>query len=69
MENGERAEDVDDAKLEISGLARSTLEFAGDDLDGAASSELRRWVAARRSKTPPGISAAETAVQAEAPDF
>jgi hypothetical protein len=68
VENGEQAEAVDDAKLEISGLARSTLDFAGDDLDAAASSELRRWVAARRSKAPPGISASENAAPAVTPD-
>jgi len=68
VEHDERAEAVDDAKLEIAGLARSGLTFAGDDFDSAAASELRRWVAARRSKTPPGISAADAAASVESPE-
>lgn len=59
VEHGEQAEVVDDEKLAISGLARSSLSFAGDDLDSATASELRRWVAARRSPEPPGITASD----------
>ncbi len=51
----ESLESMDESKINVTGLARSPLDFAGQHLDRPASSQLRRWLAPRQSLAPPGI--------------
>ena len=46
---------IDESRLEVVGLARSPLQFYGDNLELPAASELRRWQAPRQSLDPPGV--------------
>jgi hypothetical protein len=45
---------VDDARLAISGIARSAVEFAGPVEAGPAASQILRWQGPLRSPDPPG---------------
>jgi serine/threonine-protein kinase len=50
----EGARPVDDARLAISGVARSEVEFAGASGGGPLASQILRWQAPLRSPDPPG---------------
>jgi hypothetical protein len=45
---------VDDSRLAISGVARSTVEFAGPPAQGPAASRITQWQGPLRSPDPPG---------------
>jgi hypothetical protein len=53
------SEATDDSQLDLVGLVRSQLEFAGPSLNSPSSSYLRRWVAPRTSLDSPGINPAD----------
>ena len=52
---GEPEERLDDAEVAIDGIARSKLQFAGEDLSTAAESRLMQWTAPVGGSTRPGI--------------
>lgn len=55
--DGMRTHSVEESQLAIEGLARTDIEFAGDNLADAADSVAIDWFAPRIAAAPPGIDA------------
>ena len=52
---GQTPQAMDDSNIAIDGLARSRLEFAGNDAANPAASRVVRWSAPSSGGKPPGI--------------